>query len=160
MKDEKSNKEKKRFKDTKVFKFLKDKTPDILGEVVSLAGDITNVKLLNKLGDKIKGANQLTEADKQYALKLLEFDLAELEGVTSRWEADMNSDNWLSKSVRPLVLMYLVLFVSLIIIFDSIKSINFDVKESYISLLEILLLTVVSAYFGFRTYEKIKQNKQ
>lgn len=153
-------KEKKRFKDTKIFKFLKDKGPNIIGEVVSFAGDVTNIDLLNRIGDKIRGSIELTEDQKLEALSLLQFDLTELEAITSRWQSDMNSDNWLSKSVRPLVLMYLIVFLSIVIICDSIESINFDVKESYISLLEILLLTVVGAYFGVRTYEKIVKLKR
>ncbi len=158
MSNEKQTKSKKRFKDTKVFKFIKDKAPSLLGEVVSFAGDVSDIELLNKIGDKLKGTTALSQEEKELALEYLKFDLAELEAVTARWEADMGSDNWLAKSVRPLTLIYLILFLSIVIIWDS-ASINFNVKESYISLLEILSLTVVGAYFGFRTYEKVRNNR-
>ena len=76
--------------------------------------------------------------------------------VTSRWKADMNSDSWLSKNVRPLVLIFLVVCTMLIIFIDAGK-LNFNVKDSYVDLLQLVLITVIGAYFGGRSFEKRKK---
>jgi len=79
---------------------------------------------------------------------------AEQKGVSDRWTADMASDSWLSKNSRPIVLLSLMTFLFVMIITDSIPDIKFEVKPAYIDLMEILLITVVGAYFGGRTLEK------
>ncbi|MCP4162807.1 MAG: hypothetical protein GY760_22330 [Deltaproteobacteria bacterium] len=76
--------------------------------------------------------------------------------VTERWRHDMTSDSWLSKNVRPLVLIFLVVCTVLMIFIDA-GSINFVVEEKWTSLLEIVLITVIGAYFGGRSFEKIKK---
>ena len=76
--------------------------------------------------------------------------------VTSRWKADMNSDSWLSKNVRPLVLIFLVVCTMLLIFIDAGK-LNFNVKDSYVDLLQLVLITVIGAYFGGRSFEKRKK---
>tara|TARA_B100001057_G_scaffold435394_1_gene465680 strand:- start:1626 stop:2018 length:393 start_codon:yes stop_codon:yes gene_type:complete len=76
--------------------------------------------------------------------------------ITSRWKADMNSDSWLSKNVRPLVLIFLVICTMLLIFVDAGK-LNFNVKDSYIDLLQLVLITVIGAYFGGRSLEKVKK---
>ena len=76
--------------------------------------------------------------------------------VTSRWTADMNSDSWLSKNVRPLVLIFLVVCTMLLIFIDAGK-LNFNVKDSYVDLLQLVLITVIGAYFGGRSLEKVKK---
>jgi len=76
--------------------------------------------------------------------------------ITSRWQADMNSDSWLSKNVRPLVLIFLVVCTMLIIFIDA-GQIKFNVKDSYIDLLQLVLITVIGAYFGGRSFEKSKK---
>jgi len=67
----------------------------------------------------------------------------------------MNLDNWLSKNVRPLVLSFLVISTILLIFIDGIFP-KFNVSESWISLLELVLITVIGAYFGGRSFEKVK----
>jgi len=76
--------------------------------------------------------------------------------ITSRWKADMNSDSWLSKNVRPLVLIFLVVCTMLLIFIDAGK-LNFNVKDSYVDLLQLVLITVIGAYFGGRSFEKSKK---
>jgi len=83
-------------------------------------------------------------------------DLSEMEEITKRWESDMTSDSWLSKNVRPLVLIFLTVVMSVFIIIDSSGD-GFDVKEDWISLLSSLLLLVYGAYFGGRSLEKIQK---
>ena len=78
--------------------------------------------------------------------------------ITDRWKADMNSDSWLSKNVRPLVLVFLVVCTVLMIFIDA-GSINFVVEEKWTDLLQLVLITVIGAYFGGRTMEKRKKIK-
>jgi len=76
--------------------------------------------------------------------------------VTERWKLDMNSDSWLSKNIRPLVLVFLVISTVLLVFIDA-GFINFDVKDSYVDLLQLVLITVIGAYFGGRSLEKVKK---
>jgi len=76
--------------------------------------------------------------------------------ITSRWQADMKSDSWLSKNVRPLVLIFLVVCTMLLIFIDA-GQLKFNVKDSYIDLLQLTLITVIGAYFGGRSFEKFKK---
>ena len=76
--------------------------------------------------------------------------------ITDRWKADMASDSWLSKNVRPLVLVFLVVSTVLMIFIDA-GSINFTVEAKWTDLLQLVLITVIGAYFGGRTMEKRKK---
>ena len=76
--------------------------------------------------------------------------------VTERWKLDMNSDSWLSKNIRPLVLIFLVVCTMLLIFIDAGK-ISFNVKDSYVDLLQLVLITVMGGYFGGRSLEKVKK---
>ena len=76
--------------------------------------------------------------------------------VTERWRLDMNSDSWLSKNIRPLVLIFLVICTMLLIFIDA-GFIKFNVKDSYVDLLQLVLITVIGAYFGGRSLEKVKK---
>jgi hypothetical protein len=76
--------------------------------------------------------------------------------ITSRWEADMKSDSWLSKNVRPLVLIFLVVSTVLLIFIDA-GVINFVVEAKWTDLLQLVLITVIGAYFGGRSLEKTKK---
>jgi len=75
------------------------------------------------------------------------------QNITDRWTADMNSDSWLSKNVRPLVLIFLVVCTVLMIFIDA-GSIKFTVEEKWTDLLQLVLITVIGAYFGGRSLEK------
>jgi len=76
--------------------------------------------------------------------------------ISSRWEADMKSDSWLSKNVRPLVLIFLVISTVLLIFIDA-GIINFVVEAKWTDLLQLVLITVIGAYFGGRSLEKTKK---
>ena len=76
--------------------------------------------------------------------------------VTNKWEADMKSDSWLSKNVRPLVLIFLVVSTVLMIFIDA-GTINFVVEPKWTDLLQLVLITVIGAYFGGRSLEKTKK---
>jgi hypothetical protein len=76
--------------------------------------------------------------------------------VTDRWKSDMNSDSWLSKNVRPMVLVFLVVSTVLMIFIDA-GTINFEVEPKWTDLLQLVLITVIGAYFGGRSLEKRKK---
>ena len=79
--------------------------------------------------------------------------------ISSRWQADMKSDSWLSKNVRPLVLIFLVISTVLLIFIDA-GVINFVVEAKWTDLLQLVLITVIGAYFGGRSLEKTKNNNK
>ena len=143
---------------TKVGNFLrsiKNVAPDIL----SAASTITGIPQLKALSNLIKGSDTISAEDKELALKLLEFDLQEMQEVTKRWTSDMTSDSWLSKNVRPLSLIFLTFVITLLMFTDSIEGWAFDVKPDYIDLMKALLITVYFAYFGSRGAEKYSKMK-
>jgi len=76
--------------------------------------------------------------------------------VSERWKSDMTSDSWLSKNVRPMVLIFLVVCTVLMIFIDA-GSIKFHVEEKWTDLLQLVLITVIGAYFGGRSFEKVKK---
>ena len=142
---------KKKFKDTKVGKFLiGDKGLfDKLGDVLPDKG------FLGVLKNLIDTNDTLPPQDKETALKLLEMDLEEMRGVTQRWSNDMTSDSWLSKNTRPLVLIYLTFATTLFVVLDSTGH-AFAINLEWIELLKTLLVTTYVAYFGSRGIEKYK----
>ena len=89
---------------------------------------------------------------------LVESETKMQEQVSARWAADMASDSWLSKNVRPMTLIFLVVSTVLLVIIDA-GFINFEVKDNWVGLLELVLITVIGAYFGGRTFEKNKSTK-
>jgi len=151
----KEKKKRKKFKETKVGIFLKEKAPKILdsiGDVLPNNGVYGVVKNLISQDDKI------TPKDKELALKLIDQDIAEMNSVSERWQYDMQSDSWLSKNTRPLTLIYLTVCMTLFIVFDSVDLL-FDMNAAWIDLLQTLLVTVYVAYFGSRGAEKVFINK-
>ena len=76
--------------------------------------------------------------------------------ITSRWDSDMKSDSWLSKNVRPAVLIFLVVSTVLLIFIDA-GAISFTVQDKWTDLLQLVLITVIGAYFGGRSLEKVKK---
>jgi len=146
---------KKKFKDTKVGIFLKEKAPaflDTVGEFLPDQGGLGIVKNL------ISSDKELKAADKEMALKLLDQDIAEMDNISSRWASDMKSDSWLSKNTRPMTLIYLTLAMTIFIVLDS--TVLLEIKTGWVSLLEALLITVYVAYFGSRGAEKITKIKK
>jgi hypothetical protein len=99
--------------------------------------------------EKLAAENKIKELIANYEVEMEK-------NITSRWKADMNSDSWLSKNVRPLVLIFLVACTMLLIFIDAGK-LNFNVKDSYVDLLQLVLITVIGAYFGGRSFEKSKK---
>ena len=76
--------------------------------------------------------------------------------ITERWKMDMQSDSWLSKNIRPLVLVFLVVSTVLMIFIDA-GTIKFIVEDKWTDLIQLVLITVIGAYFGGRSLEKVKK---
>ena len=132
---------------------LKSTLPKILGVGMSIAkGDIGAIQ------NFIKGNDEITLKQQEYALKLLEIEAIDEQEKTKRWEADAHSDSWLSKNVRPIIVLYLIFCTSVLIIADSIEN-SFEVKEHWVTLLTSLLVTAIGGYFALREFGKFASKK-
>ena len=96
------------------------------------------------------------EAEKQIKDMIMGYEAEMQKQVTERWKVDMASDSWLSKNIRPLVLIFLVVSTVLMIFIDA-GVIAFEVKDTWVDLLQLVLITVIGAYFGGRSLEKVKK---
>ena len=96
------------------------------------------------------------EAQRKIQKLVSDYETKMEQNITDRWKADMNSDSWLSKNVRPLVLIFLVVSTVLMIFIDA-GTIAFEVESKWTDLLQLVLITVIGAYFGGRTMEKRKK---
>ena len=96
------------------------------------------------------------EAERKVKELMANYQVEMEKNITSRWEADLKSDSWLSKNVRPLVMVFLIVCTMLLIFIDA-GALNFEVKSSWVDLLQLVLITVIGAYFGGRSLEKVKK---
>jgi len=96
------------------------------------------------------------EAEKKIKDMIMGYEAEMQKQVTERWAMDMKSDSWLSKNIRPLVLIFLVVSTVLLVFIDA-GVIAFEVKASWVDLLQLVLITVIGAYFGGRSLEKVKK---
>jgi hypothetical protein len=142
---------KKKFKDTKVGKFLVGKS-GIIDVITNILPDQGVFGMVKNLIDKDQ---ELTPQDKETALKLLEQDMIEMQEISKRWQSDMVSDSWLSKNTRPMTLIFLTVSLVVFILLDGFD-IAFGIDSEWIDLLKSLLITVYVAYFGSRGVEKFK----
>ena len=144
----------KKFKDTKVGKFLKEKLPEVAGSVGNVLPDQGVLGIVRRIVD---GSPELSAQDKMEFDRLaIEAEKDAQDNVTRRWEADAKSDVKLAKFIRPAILICLTLFYMIVTVWDGMSP-SFMPPENYINLLEILMLTVFGAYFAGRTVEKIKK---
>ena len=96
------------------------------------------------------------EAERKIKDMIMGYEAEMQKQVTERWKVDMASDSWLSKNIRPLVLIFLVVSTVLMIFIDA-GVIAFEVKDTWVDLLQLVLITVIGAYFGGRSLEKVKK---
>ena len=96
------------------------------------------------------------EAEQKIKELVANYEIEMEKNITDRWKADMNSDSWLSKNVRPMILIFLVVSTVLMIFIDA-GTIKFVVEEKWTDLLQLVLITVIGAYFGGRSFEKSKK---
>lgn len=143
--------EKKKIKDTALGAWMLSKAPNVLGVVGDLLPDSGALGIVKNLLHKEPGVDN-SEAD-----AMVNAEVRFQENVTERWKADMNSDVKLAKMIRPITLLSLMGMFMLTMIFDSLDNWPFNVKDSYIDLLQILMLTAFGAYFAGRTIEKSRK---
>ena len=96
------------------------------------------------------------EAERKIKDLVMGYEAETQKQVTERWKMDMQSDSWLSKNIRPLVLVFLVVATVLLIFIDA-GAISFVVEDKWTDLLQLVLITVIGAYFGGRSLEKVKK---
>tara|TARA_R100000655_G_scaffold77245_1_gene116307 strand:- start:10418 stop:10804 length:387 start_codon:yes stop_codon:yes gene_type:complete len=96
------------------------------------------------------------EAERKIKDLVMGYEAEMQKQITERWKMDMNSDSWLSKNIRPLVLVFLVTSTVLMIFIDA-GAISFNVEDKWTDLLQLVLITVIGAYFGGRSLEKVKK---
>ena len=117
-------------------------------DLVEGVGDVID-NLHTSEEEKLEAGHKIKELVSNY-----EVDMEKQ--ITGRWKSDMASDSWLSKNVRPLVLVFLVISTVLMIFIDA-GAISFNVEDKWTDLLQLVLITVIGAYFGGRSLEKVKK---
>ena len=127
-----------------ISKLFTSNAKNLVGEVGNVVDNLTTTQ-----EEKLEAKRKIKEIT-------LNFETELQKEVSKRWEQDMNSDSWLSKNIRPLTLIFLV-FCTIILIFIDSGKIDFKVQDHWIDLLQIILITIIGAYFGGRSYEKIKR---
>lgn len=143
--------DKKKFKDTTVGKLL-------FGAASVINPTLGNV--LNGVSSPKEAIAEITKSDlpndEKIKLQQLIYEQQnkEMEEISTRWKADANSDSWLSKNVRPLVLVWCIVVFSFAGILDSVDSIPFNIGTTWNDTFEKVMMAVVLAYFGGRTTEK------
>ena len=128
----------------------------ILGKVFSAGAG----KLVENVGGILDNLTttkeEKLEAQAKIKNMIMSYEAEMQKQVTERWKMDMNSDSWLSKNIRPLVLVFLVVATVLLIFIDA-GTITFKVEDKWTDLLQLVLITVIGAYFGGRSLEKVKK---
>jgi len=121
---------------------------NILGteKIVDSVGEIIDGVVTNK-EEKLNAKAKIKEIMNSYKIEVEK-------NITSRWEADANG-NMLTRSVRPLVLIFCIVCTMLLVFIDS-GTIDFNVKPEFVSLLTTILTVIIGAYFGGRSFEKFK----
>ena len=128
----------------------------MLGNLLS-GGAADLVKGVGGIIDDLHTSNEeKLEAERQIKEIVAKYEIEMQKNITARWEADLKSDSWLSKNVRPLTLIFLIVCTMLLIFIDA-GALNFEVKDTWVDLLQLVLITVIGAYFGGRSFEKVKK---
>ena len=127
-----------------------------LSKIFGGAGGAVVDKLANVADRFIRTKDEKAEFEKQMTEIFIEAEAAMQKNVTERWKADLEHGNWLTRSVRPLVLIFLIVATVIMVFIDS-GSIAFEVEEKWTDLLQLVLMTTIGAYFGGRSVEKFKK---
>ena len=118
------------------------------GELIKNVGGVID-NLHTSKEEKLAAEQKIKELIANYEIEMEK-------NITARWQVDLKSDSWLSKNVRPMVLIFLIVCTMLLIFIDA-GAIKFDVKDTWVDLLQLVLITVIGAYFGGRSFEKVKK---
>ena len=140
-----------KIRDTKLGAWLKSKAPNVLDAVGDLLPDSGGLGVVKNLIAKEPSV------DPDEAQAAIDAEVQFQNNVTERWKADMGSDVKLAKLIRPVTLICLMVMFMATMVADSMDAWPFNVKDSYVSLLEILMLTAFGAYFAGRTIEKSRK---
>tara|TARA_R100000455_G_scaffold27973_1_gene17278 strand:+ start:191 stop:634 length:444 start_codon:yes stop_codon:yes gene_type:complete len=143
--------EEKKIKDTGLGKWLKSKAPNVLDVVGDLLPDSGGLGIVKNLIEKDPDVNT------DEGVAAVDAEIQFQNNVTERWKADMGSDVKLAKLIRPVTLIALMTMFMVTMVADSMDNWPFNVKDSYVDLLQILMLTAFGAYFAGRTIEKAKK---
>ena len=143
---------KKQFKDTTVGQLLFGAASVINPTLGNILQGVTSPK--EAIAEITKSDVSLEDKIKLQQL-IYEQQNKEIEAITSRWQADSMSDSWLSKNVRPLVLVWCIVVFSFAGILDSVESIPFNIGVTWNDTFEKVMMAVVLAYFGGRSGEKV-----
>ena len=141
----------KKIKDTGLGKWLKSKAPNVLDVVGDLLPDQGGLGIVKNLIEKDPDVNT------EEGIAAVDAEIQFQNNVTERWKADMGSDVKLAKLIRPVTLIALMTMFMVTMVADSMDNWPFNVKDSYVDLLQILMLTAFGAYFAGRTIEKAKK---
>ena len=127
-----------------------------MSKLLSFLGGGVIEKLGNVVDNLSTSKEEAMAAKKAMKEVLVQAEAQAQEQVTRRWEADMKSDNWLSKNIRPLICIFLTAIFVVLSVFDGNIG-EFAIQESYIPIYQTLLITVYGAYFAGRSIEKIRK---
>ena len=130
----------------------------ILGKIFGNAGGGVIEKLSNVANKFITTGDEKRAFQKEMEKIFLDAEAAMQKNVTERWKADLEHGNWLTRSVRPLVLVFLIISTVIMVFIDS-GSITFNVEQKWTDLLQLVLMTTIGACFGGRSVEKFNQFK-
>jgi hypothetical protein len=128
----------------------------ILSKIFGDAGGNVVDKLAGVADRFIRTKDEKANFEKEMTQIFIEAESQMQKNVTERWKADLEHGNWLTRSVRPLVLIFLIVATVLMVFIDS-GSLAFNVEEKWTDLLQIILITVIGSYFGGRSIEKIRK---
>jgi len=117
---------------------------DLIGSIGGVVDNLTTSK-----EEKLEAERKIKELVSNYEVEMEKT-------ITDRWKSDMASDSWMSKNVRPLVLIFLVVSTVLMMFIDA-GVLSFNVEAKWTDLLQLVLITVIGAYFGGRSLEKTKK---
>ena len=121
--------------------------------LLELASKATGVDALEDLADVIKGESSLNGEDKELLLKELDKDIAVAQEITKRWESDNNSQDWLPRNIRPLVVANFTVLIDIVIIHAMW---GVELGEAYLPILMTMGVTAIGGYFSLREFGKTK----
>jgi len=146
-----------------LMEMLKSAAPALATAVAGPMGGMAVKAIADKLGvpASITDVTNALQANPDLAAKLKEIDTrafeAETKAVSERWQADMASDSWLSKNIRPMTLVYIL---TAYVLFALLDGAGYKISESYVNLLGQWGMLVMTAYFGGRTVEKVMEKRK
>jgi len=129
---------------------------EILAKIFGGAAGGVADKISNIIDKHTFSKEEKAKLEKEMTEVFIQAEQDMQKNVTERWKVDLEHGNWLTRSVRPLVLVFLI-FTTVLMVFIDSGSINFNVEQKWTDLLQLVLITVIGAYFGGRSIEKVRK---